>query len=324
MAGIYLLFFFAIFICLKGPKGVCFLVFTVFLQEVKKESVLQVGTKALHLGNLISHGINVPNGFVVKADTLQRFIEANSLQNDLSKDHFVDLLLKAPIPEVIEKEIISSYEQLKELTGYKNLAVAVRSSSSAEDLQDASFAGQYDTILNVRNREQLLYAVKQCWASLFSERVRDYAMQKDVLLDAFSMGILIQQMVYPDVSGVIFSLNPITLDHGEIIINASYGLGEAIVSGIVTPDTFIVNKQTKLITKELGLKEVKILPINNETIEVETTSEESEVFCLDDEGILSLEAATQELEVFYSYPVDIEFAIKDGKTYILQSRPITA
>ena len=309
---------------LKWLKGVCFLVFTVFLQEARKESVLQVGTKALHLANLINHGINVPNGFVLKADTLQRFIEANSLQNDLSKDDFVDLLLKAPIPEGIEKEILSSYEQLKELTGYKDLAVAVRSSSSAEDLQDASFAGQYDTILNVRNREQLLYAVKQCWASLFSERVRDYATQKGVNLDAFPMGILIQQMVYPDVSGVIFSLNPITLDQGEIIINASYGLGESIVSGIVTPDTFIVNKQTKSITKELGLKEVKIMPTNNETIEVETTPEESEVFCLDDEGILSLETATRELEAFYSYPVDIEFAIKDGKTYILQSRPITA
>lgn len=309
---------------LKWLKGVCFLVFTVFLQEARKESVLQVGTKALHLANLINHGINVPNGFVLKADTLQRFIEANSLQNYLSKDDFVDLLLKAPIPEVIEKEIISSYEKLKKLTGYKNLAVAVRSSSSAEDLQDASFAGQYDTILNVRDREQLLCAVKQCWASLFSERVRDYAIQKGITLDAFPMGILIQQMVYPDVSGVIFSLNPITLDHGEIIINASYGLGEAIVSGIVTPDTFIVNKQTKSIMKELGLKEVKILPINNETIEVETTPEESEVFCLDDEDVLSLEVATQELEAFYSYPVDIEFAIKDGKTYILQSRPITA
>lgn len=298
--------------------------FTVFLKKASKESVLQVGTKALHLANLINHGINVPNGFVLKADALQRFMEANSLQKHLNKDDFVDLLLKAPIPKVMEKEIISSYEQLKELTGYKELAVAVRSSSSAEDLQDASFAGQYDTILNVCDREQLLYAVKQCWASLFSEHVRDYTSQKGIVLDAFPMGILIQQMVYPDVSGVIFSLNPVTLDQGEMIINASYGLGESIVSGIVTPDTFIVNKHTKSIMKELGLKEVKILPINNQTIEVETTPEESEVFCLDDEGILSLEAATQEVEAFYSYPVDVEFAIKDGKTYILQSRPITA
>jgi len=299
-------------------------VFTVFLREANKESILQVGTKALYLANIINEGVTIPDGFILKADALNRFMTANSLHNQLSHEGFIELFLNAPIPEEIEKEIISSYIKLKELTGHQDLAVAVRSSSSAEDLQDASFAGQYDTILNVRDEEQLLYAIKQCWASVFSEHARDYAAQKDISLEDFPMGILIQQMVYPDVAGVVFSVNPITENTEEIIINASYGLGESIVSGIVTPDTFIVNKKTKLITKDLGLKEVKILPVDNTTIEVETTVEESEAFCLEDKEILSLDSVTNILEEFYSFPVDIEFAIKDGKTYILQSRPITA
>lgn len=298
--------------------------FTVFLKEANQESLLEVGSKALHLANIINEGVNIPNGFVLKADALKRFMNVNHLHNQVHEKEFIELFMKAPLPQEIEKEVLSSYEKLKELTGSKELAVAVRSSSSAEDLQDASFAGQYETILNVCDTEQLLYAVKQCWASLFSDRVREYAAQKEISLDAFPMGILIQQMVYPDVSGVIFSLNPITQDTNEVIINASYGLGEAIVSGIVTPDTFIVNKETKSIIEDLGLKEVKILPINNQIIEVETTAEESNSYCLNEESILSLESVTSKLEGFYNFPVDIEFAIKDDMIFVLQSRPITS
>lgn len=297
--------------------------FTVFLREANKESILQVGSKALYLAKIINEGVTIPDGFVLKADALNKFMTANSLYNALSDEQFMEKFLNAPIPEELEQEIITSYIKLKELTGSEDLAVAVRSSSSAEDLEDASFAGQYDTILNVRDEEQLLHAVKECWASVFSEHVRDYAAQKEISLEDFPMGILVQQMVYPDVAGVIFSINPITENNDEIIINASYGLGESIVSGIVTPDTFIVNKQTKAIMKDLGLKEVKVLPFENKIIEVETTQEESDVFCLDDASILALESVTNTLEEFYAFPVDIEFAIKDGKPYILQSRPIT-
>ena len=298
--------------------------FTVFLKEANQESLLEVGSKALHLANIINEGVHIPNGFVLKAGALKRFMKENALHNQVHKEEFIDVFMKAPLPKDIETEVLSSYEKLKELTGSVDLSVAVRSSSSAEDLKDASFAGQYETILNVCEEEQLLYAVKQCWASLFSDRVREYAAQKDISLDAFPMGILIQQMVFPDVSGVIFSLNPITQDTNEIIINASYGLGESIVSGIVTPDTFIVNKETKSIMKDLGLKEVKILPLNNQIIEVETTPEESDSYCLNEEGILSLESVTSKLEGFYGFPVDIEFAIKNDIIFILQSRPITS
>ena len=206
-------------------------------------------------------GVTIPNGFVVKADALNHFMTESSLHSELSQEQFKELFMKAPIPEQLTEEIIISYKKLKQLTGSKDLAVAVRSSSSAEDLQDASFAGQYDTILNVRDEEQLLHAVKQCWASVFSEHARDYAAQKDISLEDFPMGILVQQMVYPDVAGVIFSINPITESKDEIIINASYGLGESIVSGIVTPDTFIVNKQSKAMYSAVGYSTVKTAEI---------------------------------------------------------------
>lgn len=298
--------------------------FTVFLKEASHEPLLQIGSKALHLANVIHEGVTIPDGFVVKANALSYFMKENQLHNEMSHEAFAQAFEAAPIPQQMEQEILHSFQQLKAATVDANLCVAVRSSSSSEDLADASFAGQYDTILNVGDEAQLLRAIKQCWASVFSEHARDYASQREISLADFPMGILVQQMVYPDVAGVIFSMNPITDSKDEIIINASYGLGEAIVSGIVTPDTYIVHKQTKDIEKDLGLKEVKILPANNTIIEVATTPEECDAYCLDDASVLALEEVTAKLEAFYGFPVDIEFAVKDGKPYILQSRPITA
>lgn len=298
--------------------------FTVALKQASSESLLQVGSKALHLAHVIHEGVTIPDGFVLKANALNYFMKEHQLHDEMSHEHFVKAFEAAAIPQQMEQEILNAFEQLKATTGDVNLTVAVRSSSSSEDLEDASFAGQYDTILNVGSAEQLLDAVKQCWASVFSEHARDYAAQRNISLADFPMGILIQQMVYPDVAGVIFSMNPITDSKDEIIINASYGLGEAIVSGIVTPDTFIVHKQTKAIEKDLGLKEVKILPVDHTIMEVATTPEECDAYCLDDATILALEEVTAKLETFYDFPVDIEFAVKNGKPYVLQSRPITA
>lgn len=298
--------------------------FTVSLKEASGEPLLQVGSKALHLANIIHEGVTIPDGFVLKANALNHFMKEHQLHDEMSQEQFVKSFAAAAIPQQMEQEILNAFEQLKATTGDENLTVAVRSSSSSEDLEDASFAGQYDTILNVGSAQQLLEAVKQCWASVFSEHARDYAAQRNISLADFPMGILIQQMVYPDVAGVIFSMNPITDNKDEIIINASYGLGEAIVSGIVTPDTFIVHKQTKSIDKDLGLKEVKVLPVDHTIMEVATTPEECDAYCLDDASILALEEVTAKLEAFYNFPVDIEFAVKDSKPYILQSRPITA
>lgn len=298
--------------------------FTVFLKDAQQHPLKQIGSKSMYLSKVLNEGVVIPNGFVIIADALDQFMRANDLYDQVDDQAFIETLMAAPMPEAMEAAYVEAYAQLKALTGDAQLSVAVRSSSSAEDLADASFAGQYDTILNVKDEHQLLYAIKECWASAFSDHVRDYAKQKNISLAEFPMSILVQQMVFADVAGVIFSINPITDSHDEMIINASYGLGEAIVSGIVTPDTYIVHKETKDIMKDLGLKEVKVLPDGAGIKEVETTPAESDAYCLADSEVLALLQATNTLEQFYGFPVDIEFAMKDGKPFILQSRPITA
>ncbi|MDF2962079.1 MAG: PEP/pyruvate binding domain protein [Paenibacillus sp.] len=181
----------------------------------------------------------------------------NGLQPDESMSDIETRFVHATVPDEVRSEVVAAYEQLQ--GAEKRVAVAVRSSSSAEDLEEASFAGQYETILNVTDLPHLLESLKRCWASLFSARVRGYARQKNIGVNTngFPMGVLVQQMVQADVSGVIFSMNPVTKNRDEMIINASYGLGEAIVSGLVTPDAYYVGKTDRRVRKELGLKEMK-------------------------------------------------------------------
>ena len=298
------------------------IVFTISLQQAHTEQPTEIGSKALHLSHLYEQGVQIPTGFVIKAQTLVEFM--TTYQFDWQDAGFLEAFLAAPLPINMAEEIIAAYQQLKYETGDEALSVAVRSSSSAEDLEDASFAGQYDTILHVRTEQEVLQAVKQCWASVFSEHARDYATQKNISLADFPMSVFVQQMVFADVSGVIFSMNPVTENRDELIINASYGLGEGIVSGLVTPDTFIVHKHTKAIDKDLGFKEMKLIAQSEGIIEVETTTEEQNMYSLEDAMILEIEAITEKLEAFYSFAVDIEFAVKDNELFILQSRPITA
>jgi pyruvate,water dikinase len=301
--------------------------YTIELKHAGKESKTKVGSKAHHLAELVGQNIPIPDGFIITSDALNYYMEAN----DLTAASFEDEesaanLINSPLPPELEHEIASRFAQLKLDAGNPMLSVAVRSSSAAEDLQQASFAGQYETFLHVTDLEHLLQSVKACWASLFSSRVRHYALQKNVAIDtslSASIGILVQKMVFADVSGVVFSINPVSGDRNEIIINASYGLGEAIVSGIVTPDAYYIDKTALSIRKELGLKEVKIVCAGKETIEVATTAQEQDSFCLSDEDIADLARETLNIEKFYSHPVDIEFAVKEHHVYILQARPIT-
>ncbi|TDG00194.1 PEP/pyruvate-binding domain-containing protein [Paenibacillus piri] len=298
--------------------------YTLSLHEACHEQLERIGSKALQLAKLTGHNIRIPGGFIVTSDALDRFLTDNGLQPDESMTDLETRFIHAAVPPEIRHEVVAAFEQLQ--SQEKQVAVAVRSSSSAEDLEEASFAGQYETILNVTDLPHLLESLKRCWASLFSARVRGYARQKNVDVHASSlpMGVLVQQMVQADVSGVIFSMNPVTKDRGEMIINASYGLGEAIVSGLVTPDTYYIGKTDRSIRKELGLKEMKIVAAAKETVEQETTEEEQNRFCLTDPQIGELAEETQKIEAFFGMPVDIEFAVKDSRVYILQARPITA
>lgn len=304
--------------------------YTVSLETASQEQRQLIGSKALQLAKLVRENICIPNGFIITAHALERFLEANQLQDNLDPSHTCEHILQAEFPPDIQNEIASAYQQLQSANPTfshfgipSTLPVVVRSSASAEDLQEASFAGQYETILNVTCIDHLLESIKHCWSSLFSPRVQHYAAQKHVALHHLAMGVLVQLMVAADVSGVIFSMNPVNGDQNEIVINASYGLGEAIVCGLVTPDTFYVDKTDASVRKDLGAKEMKIIPGEKETRELQTTVEEQNRFCLEDEQIDALAMETQKIEALYQQPVDIEFAVKDGQLYILQVRPIT-
>ncbi|MGG0935572.1 PEP/pyruvate-binding domain-containing protein [Brevibacillus centrosporus] len=288
--------------------------YTVSLQSAGQEDILRVGTKAFHLAQLVQENFRVPQGFIVTSNALARFMIEN---------HLKEKIWEATVPSEIELDIAAAYERLKVETNESDLSVAVRSSSAAEDLQGASFAGQYESILNVKDFSHLMDCVRMCWSSLFSDRVKQYAQQKKIAAEKFPMAVLIQRCIEADVSGVVFSMNPVTQNKEEIVINASYGLGEAIVSGMVTPDSFRFSKQLAHIHRDLGGKEMKLVYGQKGVKEVETTSEEQECFCLTDEQLLSLVRETKKMEAFYQHPVDVEFAIKADHIYILQVRPVT-
>lgn len=300
--------------------------FTVVLNEADREPLRRIGSKALQLARMSGCGIAVPGGFVVTSEALDRFLSHNGIQLNAGDNGLEARILEASVPDDVHREVADAYAQLKESEGRREIAVAVRSSCSAEDLEEASFAGQYETILNVTDLPHLLESLKRCWASLFSARVQGYALQSriDWNIRDWPMGVLVQLMVQAEVSGVAFSMNPVTQNNREMVINASYGLGEAVVSGLVTPDMYCIDKQSGSIQKELGCKEMKIVAAVKGTVEADTTEEEQNRFCLTKEQVRLLAEQIQTIEAIYGNPVDIEFAVKNSRVYILQARPITA
>jgi len=268
-------------------------------KEIQQTDLALVGGKGLNLGLLVKAGFRVPDGFCV---TTQAYRET---LGDGSRP-------PAELPEDMTREILDAYSNL----GCGR--VAVRSSATAEDLPDASFAGQQDTFLNVRGDENLLTAIANCWASLWSDRAVAYRHQQGIDDDRVLMAVVVQKMLDSDASGVMFSISPTHEDH--LMIEASWGLGEAIVSGKVTPDSFTVDRNSlQIINRTISAKKLMIA----EGGEVEVPPEKQSVPSLTDEQITKLARLGLEIENFYSSPQDIEWALTGEELYILQSRPIT-
>lgn len=295
------------------------------------ESKEQIGTKAYNLSTLIHLGVKVPLGIGVTVDAFRSFLEENSLEEKIKsilkesrKNYFYEveeLFLEASIPSNLHEQLLDAYTILqKDIDGE---TVSVRSSSVSEDLKGASFAGQYITELGISNFDDLVRSVKKCWASIWQNQTLQYAENKNDS-KVYGMGVIIQEMINADVSGVVFSSNPITSDTDEIVINASYGLGESIVSGLITPDLYVVSKKSRdIVLSEMGTKEIKVTLAEEGTLEEETSLDERERFCLKDTMVDSLVESTLLIENHYKFSVDIEFAIQKDRIYILQTRPIT-
>jgi pyruvate,water dikinase len=284
-------------------------------------------------------GFNVPGGFLVTADTYRKFVADNDLQSAIlekARPHLKDgypafdkcaedinaLFLQTPISDAIAADIKAAYAELQD----DDLPVAVRSSANAEDLPDFSFAGQQETYLNVRGEDAVVEAVQKCWASLWTAQAISYRHQNGIDHGVVAMAVVVQVMVPSEVSGILFTANPATGDRSELIINASFGLGEAVVGGQVTPDTFIVDREGLSVKESvLGPKEKQIVYDGEQGIRIEDVAEADRgVSSMSDAMLKELSETALKIEGLYDgLPQDIEWAFCDDKLHLLQSRPIT-
>lgn len=297
-----------------------------WFKDIEKEDFLLVGGKGHNLSKLFNSGIKVPNGFVILSSAYEDYVKDNQLENkidaylsDKNDSHVQSESIKA----LFKKELLSDELKTKildEFYKFKGGKVAVRSSSTVEDLPGMSFAGQYSSFLNVQ-KDELLDSVVECWQSLWNDRAIEYRKKNRVQAD-FSHAVVVQEMIEAKVSGVVFTSNPVNGIRHEIIINASFGLGEAIVSGLVNPDQYTLDKESlKIISHEIALKEKKCIYGVKGIQIVDILSRESS---LSEEELKKLVVECLKVEDYFTTPQDIEFAISENdEIFILQSREIT-
>ncbi|WP_458185129.1 phosphoenolpyruvate synthase [Haladaptatus sp. NG-WS-4] len=307
-----------------------------WLEEISADDLELVGGKGASLGELTGANLPVPPGFVVTANSYRRFIEETGIADELFEVVDVDtedsaalaeaesraeeLILGAEIPDDIREGILGAYDNLDDGEAF----VAVRSSATAEDLPDASFAGQQETFLNI-TRDDLVERVKECWASLFTQRAIYYRQEKSFDHEKVDIAVVVQRMVDAEKSGVMFTSHPSTGEK-KIIIEAAWGLGEAVVSGSVSPDNYVVDRSSAA-TEDITIADKKVMhakdPETGETVEQAVPEDKRNARVLTDDDIARLVELGEEVEDHYETPQDVEWAILDDEVYMLQSRPIT-
>jgi len=306
-----------------------------WLDDVRSDDLQRVGGKAASLGEMTAAGLPVPPAFVVTADTYRSFIEEAGIAEELfeavdvdtddskalaeAAEHAGTLVRETDLPEAVREEILAAYREIGE-----DASVAVRSSATAEDLPGSSFAGQQETYLNVTG-EALLERVRDCWASLFTQRAIYYRQERGFDHAAVDIAVVVQEMVDADKSGVLFTSDPST-GAPMVTVEAAWGLGEAVVSGAVTPDNYVVVRATGDV-KEVSVAEKKVMhvrdPETGETVERAVPEERRKERVLSDEELAALRDLGEEIEAYYGDPQDVEWAMADGEVCLLQSRPIT-
>jgi len=312
------------------------MIYTKKFSQISKKSVREAGGKGASLGEMTQAKISVPPGFVVLAGTFDAFIKEadiiEDIQAELEKVNYKDtnsidrasnairgIIKDTPVPDDINDAILKSYQDL----GAK--FVAVRSSATAEDSKTASWAGELETYLFV-NKKNVVETVRTCWSSLFTPRAIFYRHEKKMLKTRVSVAVVVQKMVNSEVSGVAFTVHPVNQDKNQMIIEAGYGLGEAIVSGSITPDSYVIDKEDELILDVSIASQEKMMIIKGQTgglkwAKVPKSQQEKQK--LSGPKIMKLAELCAKIEKHYKHPQDIEWAEEGGQIYILQSRPIT-
>jgi len=330
--------------------------FVKWFSEISAKDTSVVGGKGANLGEMYNSKFPVPPGFVITAEAYEYFLRETGIKQEIydilenldvnetknldeASVKIKEMIEKAKVPETLEEEIIEAYDILStsesmpiaqhEITisilkmSKENAFVAVRSSATSEDTATASFAGQNETFLNIKGKYEVVDAVKSCFASLFTARSIYYRIKKGFKHKDVLIAVVVQKMINADKSGVIFSKNPITKEN-NVVVESVYGLGEGIVSGRISPDTYIVTRKLEILDKKIGEKKIEITR-NSEgkNIIINLHDEKSKSQVLSDNEIKKLAEYSIKLEEHYNKPQDTEFAIDSGEIYIVQTRPIT-
>lgn len=304
--------------------------------QITKKDVAAAGGKGASLGEMTHAGIPVPPGFVVLAQAFDQFIRETGLDKKVAKElaklnpknvatladgaseRIKKMILAEKMPAGLQKEILATFAKMKAPL------VAVRSSATSEDGAEAAWAGQLDTFLNT-TKKTLLQNVQRCWASLFTPRAIVYRLEKKLGKKVISVAVVVQGMIQSDVAGVAFSVHPVTQDRNQMIIEAGWGLGEALVSGQITPDSYVVDKKKKMLL-EVNVSEQSrgiFRSPKGGVVWKNVPKQKASTQKLSGRQIVALAELIMRLEKHYGFPVDVEWGVVGGKMYILQSRPIT-
>jgi pyruvate,water dikinase len=318
------------------------------LEELRKSDAVAFGGKSANLGELLSAGIPVPTGFAVSAAAFRAFVDTTGLEGMIAaalshastgdvdavsaaSKTIGEAMRFAPLPDVLRDELARCQEELERETGQERPPVAVRSSSLGEDSQEASHAGQQESFLWVRGVDQICDAVRDCWASLYTPHAISYRARLGVAETKAEMGVAVQLMVDAEVSGVMFTCNPVSGDPSMVALNASWGLGIAVVSGELTPDDFLVSKITgEVVRQTVSSKPVEYVPdaAGRGAVRVDVAGERRDEPCLGEPQLAALVEVARRVERHFGSHQDIEWALARGQPLpdalqVLQARPVT-
>lgn len=288
-------------------------------EDITKKDILTAGGKGANLGEMVHAGIPVPEGAVLTTEAYRLYVKENKIDLKAPAEEIRKAFLTGSMPKELHVTLLEYYIGIGE-----GERIAVRSSATAEDLEDASFAGQQETYLNVRGEEELTEAVKRCYASLWGDRAVSYRREKGYEDENVALAVVIQKMVESETAGVVFTINPASGKKEEMLINASYGLGESVVSGVVSPDELVCDRLGNVIKCQIGAKETQVVYGEKQTVTVPVAEGKRSRLSLSDEQIRKLTETAAEIERHYHKPMDIEWAFVDQKLYILQARAIMA
>jgi pyruvate, water dikinase len=305
--------------------------YVLWLGDADAQSGALVGGKFASLAELTAAGFGVPPAFAVTTDALAAYMLGSGLEDEARAVHddvaagarMQQRIASTPLPPDVAAQVTQAYERLCDRVGVADVPVAVRSSGVAEDLDGASFAGQYDTYLWVRGAASVLDHVRRCWAGLFGEAVLSYRPGGGVG-DA-SMAVVVQQLVLPRAAGVMFTLDPVNGDRSKIVVEASWGLGEAVVAGEVTPDRYRVDKVTlDIVERVVSEKAVEYRWVDGAVAPMPVPEERRSEPCLADEDVAALAELAKRIERHRGAPQDVEWALDDANVlHVLQVRPET-